>query len=384
MRLLQRRSQVKARRGPRVATLAAILLAACGDATDPDRGSGTLRVLMHTIGATLDADGYAYQVGSTSIALAVQDSQEIRDLPFGEVNLELGGLADNCRAFSPGPPSVTVTGDSIVSVSLVVSCDSALRNVILYEHWTDAGRPEVWMMRPDGTGKKRFLAEAADPVATPNGTEVVYNDWTTFRLSRIRADSTKRRPVTTSFPGAQYRPDLSPDGRAVVFEGYTGEPTTEIYRVNLDGTGLQQLTVGGPDFEPRWSPDGRFITFSRVRLGIGVQMFRMPAEGGDTVPLAEMGEACCARWSFDGARLLYSNGFTGQLWTMAPDGSDARPLDGDARYNGAYAEWSPDGSEILVERAVDEQTQIWLVPLDGTDPTPITEQGPNLLGRWLR
>jgi Tol biopolymer transport system component len=97
-----------------------------------------------------------------------------------------------------------------------------------------------------------------------------------------------------------------------------------------------------------------------------------------------MGEACCARWSFDGARLLYSNGFTGQLWTMAPDGSDARPLDGDARYNGAYAEWSPDGSEILVERAVDEQTQIWLVPLDGTDPTPITEQGPNLLGRWLR
>jgi hypothetical protein len=155
MRLLQRRLLEKMTRGSRFAALTIVMLSACQSEINTEPVGGVLRVVVRTSGATFDSDGYTYRVGSSTVTLAVQDSQDLRDLPVGRVPVELGGLADNCRAFSPGPDSVDTR--QLNTVSLVVSCDSALRNIILFEHWTEAGRSEVWMMRPDGTGKARFL-----------------------------------------------------------------------------------------------------------------------------------------------------------------------------------------------------------------------------------
>ena len=216
MRLPYERSLGRAAPVTCLTILMLVTLSACvGDMTDPGP-SGTVRILMRTIGATLDADGYIYRIGSSSITLAVQDSQEVRELPVGRAAAGLSGLANNCQAYSYGPDSVTIDSREIARVSLVVSCDSALRNVILYEHWTDAGTPEVWMMRSDGTGKQRFLADAEDPAPTPTGTEVVYFDWKTLRLSIIRADHKYLRAAVPGVPGGQYRPDGSPDGRSVL------------------------------------------------------------------------------------------------------------------------------------------------------------------------
>lgn len=360
--------------------LIVVTIAACQDEpTGPDN-RGTLRVLVLTVGASLDTNGYSYQVGSSNITLAVQDSQEIQELPAGQVPVGLGGLATNCRAFSPGPDSVLIASGQITKVSLVVSCDSALRNLILFDHWTAAGTPEVWMARPDGSGKQRFFAGASDATATPTGTEVIYRDWTTSRLWKMRADTTKRQPVVPGLPGGQYRPDVSPDGRAVVFEVTTGGPT-DIYRANLDGSEIRQLTQGGRDFEPRWSPDGHFITFTR--LSTDVQLYRIPAEGGDTVPLTALGHGSLARWSPQGDRLLFFNPAANQLWAMAADGSNPGPLQGAAQY-GAYAEWSPDGTEILVELIRDGLTRIQRIPLDGAPIVTVTDPGQYELGRWLR
>jgi hypothetical protein len=369
-----------ARAAPVTCLTMLVLLAAClGETTDPGQvPSGTLRVLMRTVGATYDADGYTYRIGSSSITMAVQDSQEVRELPVGRAAVGLSGLASNCQAYSYGPDSVTIDGREIASVSLVVHCDSALRNVILYEHWTDAGTPEVWMMRPDGSGKQRFLLAAEDPAPTPTGTEVVYFDRKTLRLSIIRADHEYLRAAVPGVPGGQYRPDVSPDGRSVVFEQFEGGPGgTRIYRADLDGTGILQLTDSSFNFEPRWSPDGRFITFSRVNED--VQVYRVPAEGGAAVRLTTSG-ICCARWSPEGERLLFAGDYG--LWTMSPDGADAGPLEGVPP--GTYAEWSPDGTEILMERVIDGVAQIWRVPLSGGPPVQLTTQGQNLLGRWLQ
>jgi WD40 repeat protein len=359
--------------------LGLVTLAAClGETTDPGQvPSGTLRILMRTVGATFDPDGYTYRIGSSNITLALQDSQEVRELPVGRAAVGLSGLANNCRAFSYGPDSVTIDSREIARVSLVVSCDSALHKVILYEHRPGAGRPEIWMMRPDGTGKQRFLADAEDPAPTPTGTEVVYFNWKTLRLSIIRADHEYLRAAVPGVPGGQYRPDVSPDGRSVVFEQFTSEvAATRIYRADIDGTGILQLTDRGSDFEPRWSPDGRFITFSRVDED--VQVYRIPAGGGDAVRLTTFG-VCCARWSPEGERLLFSGG--DGLWTMTPDGADAGPLQG--MPPASYAEWSPDGTEILMERVLDGGAQIWRVPLSGQLPVQLTAEGENVLGRWL-
>lgn len=72
--------------------------------------------------------------------------------------------------------------------------------------------------------------------------------------------------------GAWARPDWSPDGEWIVFqdrepESHRGE-VISLYRVRVDGTGLDQLTNPGAghfDVYPRYLPDGSAILFSRCQ-----------------------------------------------------------------------------------------------------------------------
>jgi hypothetical protein len=366
------------RRFPLVIALGVLPLFGCESGTTNPTPTGVLRILMRTEGKTLDSDGYSYRLGPYNIALAVQDSQDVRDLSPGRMPAGLSGLASNCRAFSYGPDSITILSSDTSTVSLVVSCDSALRSVILYEHWLGPTSPEIWIMRPDGTGKSRFLANAWFPGATPNGTRVIYSDWNTGKLSIMRADGRYVGQVVPTLAGAQYRHDVSPDGQSVVFEKTSGEPV-RLYRANLDGTGIIELTHQDYDSEPRWSPDGRFITYTGINpAGGDVPVFRIPSEGGDPVQLTTDG-VCCARWSPLGDQVLFAGPYG--FWTMAPDGSNAAALD--SVPPGAYGDWSPDGTQLVIERVTDSLTQIWRVPLQGGAPIQLTSEGQNLLGRWL-
>jgi dipeptidyl aminopeptidase/acylaminoacyl peptidase len=378
-----RRSDAHTKHAVRLAALALVVISACErDATNPEPSDGTLRVLMRTNGFTLDGDGYSYRVGSVTVSLAVQDSQDVADLPAGEVPVELSGIASNCRAFTQGPESVTIVEHEVVTASLLVSCDSALQNVVLFEHWADGSRPALWLIRPDGTGKEPFLADAWRPAATPNGTEVIYSDWAVGRLWRIRADRTNQRPVVgDAFGGGQYDPDVSPDGRAVVFSQWAGD-LRQIYRVDLSGGEPQQLTFGAQDDQPRWSPNGRFITFTRFGADNITRAYLVPAEGGDTVRLTGDG-SCCARWSPDGSRLLYSIG--NELRTITPDGNDDTPISLPFLEHTQVGEWSSDGVEVLVETYVEDHMEIRRVPLDGDNHITLADNPLyNRLGRWLR
>ena len=61
------------------------------------------------------------------------------------------------------------------------------------------------------------------------------------------------------------RPDYSPKGDLIAFQGYKGG-TFHIWTMKPDGTGLRQITEGhGDDREPRFSPDGTKIAFSSDR-----------------------------------------------------------------------------------------------------------------------
>ncbi len=70
---------------------------------------------------------------------------------------------------------------------------------------------------------------------------------------------------------------LSPDGRVIALEWSpeeAGDPFQkgEIFLVNVDGTGLQQLTPESSKQHQwlRWSPDGRYIAFGRESLSVWV------------------------------------------------------------------------------------------------------------------
>jgi TolB protein len=127
-------------------------------------------------------------------------------------------------------------------------------------------------------------------------------------------------------------PNWSPDGRKILFTSYIPDPTTtltpaEIYVMNADGTGQQQMTSDGIEKRgPAWSPNGAHILFA-CRMG------PVNANGDATFEICVMDAVANAPLT----RLTFNNP------------QDLTPT------------WSPDGGAIVFHR----NNQLWTKHLDG-------------------
>ena len=161
-------------------------------------------------------------------------------------------------------------------------------------------------------------------------------------------------------PGAFLAPDLSFDGREILF-AYTEnrehewiwspQTTFHLFRVNVDGSHLVQLTDSAcDDFDPCWLPNGR-IAFISERRGGYIRCFAllhvpshvlhsMRADGTDLYPLSYYetsewqpsvnndGMLVYTRWDYtDRENCLGSN-----FWICFPDGRDPRAPHGNYPY----------------------------------------------------
>ncbi len=166
--------------------------------------------------------------------------------------------------------------------------------------------------------------------------------------------------------GSFYSFDLSYDAKQIVF-AYTDaqnsygvwnlNTTYHIFKVNIDGTELTQLTDGSVnDFDPRWLPDGRIVFISERRGGYGRCHQR-------TVP-------------------------TFNLHTMNADGSDIRCISFHETN-----EWSPcvDNNGMIaytrwdyVDRGATHPHSAWITTPDGLDARSITLNYPNSGPEWWK
>ena len=153
--------------------------------------------------------------------------------------------------------------------------------------------------------------------------------------------------------GAYLSPDLSYDGRTILFSWtpaknlncyrWTKDTTWNIFRINVDGTDLRQLTDSPhDDFDACWLPGGRIIFMSQRRGGyircfasLPVPqhvMHSMKADGSDIYPISwfetdewhpsvdNNGMIVYTRWDYtDRENCLGSN-----FWICYPDGRDPR------------------------------------------------------------
>lgn len=161
-------------------------------------------------------------------------------------------------------------------------------------------------------------------------------------------------------PGAFLSPDLSFDGRRILF-AYTenrehrwvwsNQTTWNLFSVNTDGSDLRQLTDSPTnDFDPCWLPDGR-IAFISERRGGYIRCFAllhvpnytlcaMNADGSDIELLSfyetsewhpsvdHQGRIIYTRWDYtDRENCLGSN-----FWVCYPDGRDPRAPHGNYPY----------------------------------------------------
>jgi len=144
---------------------------------------------------------------------------------------------------------------------------------------------------------------------------------------------------------------VSPDGSQLALASDIGG--SDIYVVNVDGTGLRQLTTDPEtDQYPQWSPDGSSIVYDNT----GKREFQTDVQFSPTAEIWSVsadGSAAPTRltdnrvpdnapsFSPDGTRIVYFH--VGELWTMASDGSSQRQL---TSRGGFTPRWSPDGETI--------------------------------------
>ncbi len=108
-------------------------------------------------------------------------------------------------------------------------------------------------------------------------------------------------------------PQISPDGRAVVYSVGTTDMDTNRVAHNIwvastaPGNQPRQLTQSGHDTRPQWSPDGKSIAFLSSREGV-TQVYVMPAQGGNEKKITSLSTgADNEKWAPDGRSIAFTS-----------------------------------------------------------------------------
>lgn len=217
----------------------------------------------------------------------------------------------------------------------------------------------------------------------------------------MNADGSKRRRLTHSGPDTDFDPDLSPDGRHVVFRTSRGRYDADPNGIGLEGIFVvdtrtqreRQIQPPAGGLFPAWSPDGRKIAFSGLPHSGDVRdtIHLMNPDGSGVVDLGPMGE--CTTWSPDASKLAFcshSGDGNWAVWVIDADGGKQRqlthptliqPAGAHGDYPGA---WSPDGGRIVYTSDADGDRELFIMNADGSNQRRLTYfRGADAANAWL-
>jgi Periplasmic component of the Tol biopolymer transport system len=171
------------------------------------------------------------------------------------------------------------------------------------------------------------------------------------------------RQFTTSFEDpstSETYPDVSPDGRRVVFTASTPDGRVSLYTVDMAGGTVQAiLDPSMIGTQPDWSPDGGSIAFAGYD-GSDAGVFIVRSDGSDLrfVSPPSLFSAGDPSWTPDGSRIVFSASvgegtdvggepFQMDLYSMRVDGTGLRRLTDTPGVQEQQADVSPDGRTIV-------------------------------------
>ncbi|MBI4786889.1 MAG: PD40 domain-containing protein [Chloroflexi bacterium] len=260
----------------------------------------------------------------------------------------------------------------------------------------------------------------APPVAAPSPRQIVFvterNGFNSIFI--MNPDGSEQRPlVPRNGNYYDYAPAVSPDSRRLAFSSNREKPGTDnIYLMNLDGSGLTQITntPNAKNASSSWFPDGRRLAFTSTRDGLW-QAYTMNDDGSNVrriivsdqhilnVALSPDGsklaytcgkEICLANPDSSGQRVLLQNGLAKDHLTWSPDSNllgltQANPnsnktslyvldMQGNSRQvvsNGGWSAWSPDGATLVFSSDIGGVANLYLYTLETGQVRQLTKTG---------
>lgn len=260
---------------------------------------------------------------------------------------------------------------------------------------------EISVMNPDGSEVTRLTYTPemeSDPAWSPDGRRIAFQrgradvngnlSWWSIGIMNAYGNDRQVLVGEVSFDEVG-GPAWSPDGTKIAFSG-TRDEDSDIYVINVDGTGLINLTSGNGgrfalDSGPSWSPDGTRIAFSSDRESspeflVGDIFVMNSANGGNVTNLTETADTAHEfqpKWSPDGTKIAYAREwdpyFAAEIFVMNADGGNQTRL----TFTSVYVEdylggWSPDGAKIVFSSERAGTHDVFVMNPDGSGQTRLT------------
>jgi Tol biopolymer transport system component len=171
---------------------------------------------------------------------------------------------------------------------------------------------DLWVVRPDGTGRHRLSASGVDNSQglgslyswSPDGRRIVYVS--RRGLSVVDVESGRTRLIWGHAHLIAQYPQWSPDGRWILFaKQRSSGQSPDLALIAPNGKQLHVLPHTADVSEPRWSPDGRHIAYLvNVPNGGAWIAVVARADGSEPIKVAPSDDYQVLLWSPDSKHVL--------------------------------------------------------------------------------
>jgi eukaryotic-like serine/threonine-protein kinase len=216
-----------------------------------------------------------------------------------------------------------------------------------------------------GSTRSRRLAFALAALIVVSGVALVIRQVTSSEPVVHVARFTVSPPAGTSLPPAPpFTPEISPDGRQLVFRVRRGEESVLAVR-SIDALEAQVLAGTEGAAFPFWSPDSRVIAFFAAG-----RLKKVAAQGGPVQVICDVRAGLGGTWNREGTIVFLSSGTDG-LFKVSAAGGETAPLPSFRHAEGLHHRpiFLPDGRRFLYFVVPDD---VYLGSIEGGPPVRIS------------